>query len=429
MIANKRSLWALAVIAAFLLLVGAQLSTACPYCDPGRATLAQTIEANDVAAIVELIQLPPDEGDDKFAPGLGEDLPKAKFRVLEVLKGAEHIKGVKTIDSVYFGDSPVGTQFLITGVDPKEITWTMPMALSKAGPEYIRDLMKLPKSGPERLTFFMNYLEDKDEILRTDAYDEFASASYDDLKALGPKMPREELLARIKNPEVTTSRRRLYLTMLGVCGKPEDIAYLESLLKSTDRKQREGLDAIIGCYLSLKGPAGLALIEELYLTNTDNFPDTNSTLLALRIAEESTILKKTDAAAAFRRLLDNPKLADLVIPDLARWEDWTAVDRLVELFVNADPKENWVRVPVLRYLQLCPLPEAKRQLARLEKIDPDSAKRAAAFSPLSGLLSKSKAPAGSKSADDKQSKESDKKKESDKATAGNSDGKKTGTGS
>jgi hypothetical protein len=384
----------LVAFAALMLLIVAR-TFACPYCDPRRPTLAQTINENDVAAIIELVELPPGTADgDQFAPGLGDTIPKSKFRVLEVLKGAEHIKNLKTIETIYFGESPVGSQFLITGIDPKAITWSMPISLSKSGRQYISDLLKLPETGPDRLAFFMKYLEDKEELLRQDAYDEFAGSNYDDMKALAPRMPREEILARIKNPEVSGSRRRLYFTMLGVCGKKEDIAFLEGLLKSEDRKQREGLDAIIGCYLAIGGPDGLHLVEELYLKKNDNFVDTNSALQAVRIAEESTILKKPDAAAAFRRLLDNPKMADLVIPDLARWQDWTAIDRLVELFLKADPDSNWIRVPVLRYLQVCPLPEAKRQLARLEKVDPDSAKRAAAFPALSGLISGAKAPAG-----------------------------------
>ena len=55
---------------------------------------------------------------------------------------------------------------------------------------------------------------------------------------------------------------------------------------------------------------------------------------------------------------DRPELADLVIPDLSRWEDWTVMDRLVELFEKADDESNWVRVPVINFLRACPLPEA-----------------------------------------------------------------------
>ena len=88
-------------------------------------------------------------------------------------------------------------------------------------------------------------------------------------------------------------------------------------------------------------------------------------------------------------MLDRPQLADLVIPDLARWEDWSVMDRLVELFKNANDESSWVRVPVVNYLRACPLPKAKEQIDELAKIDPDTVKRANTFFPLAG------APAGS----------------------------------
>jgi hypothetical protein len=36
-------------------------------------------------------------------------------------------------------------------------------------------------------------------------------------------------------------------------------------------------------------------------------------------------------------------------------------------------------VPVLKYLQVCPLPAAKEQIAKLEKLDPTAAKQAQSF--------------------------------------------------
>ena len=83
-------------------------------------------------------------------------------------------------------------------------------------------------------------------------------------------------------------------------------------------------------------------------------------------------------------MLDRPQLADLVIPDLARWEDWSVMDRLVELFKNADEESSWVRVPVINYLRACPLPKAKEHLDELAKIDPESVKRANSFFPFAG---------------------------------------------
>jgi hypothetical protein len=75
-------------------------------------------------------------------------------------------------------------------------------------------------------------------------------------------------------------------------------------------------------------------------------------------------------------------LADLVIPDLARWQDWESMDELVKLFKTADEKSSWVRVPVINFLRACPLPEAKDHLVELEKIDPAAAKRANMFFPV-----------------------------------------------
>jgi len=83
-------------------------------------------------------------------------------------------------------------------------------------------------------------------------------------------------------------------------------------------------------------------------------------------------------------MLERPQLADLVIPDLARWEDWSVMDRLVELFKNADEESNWVRVPVINYLRACPLPAAKDRIDELAKIDPETVKRANTFFPFAG---------------------------------------------
>jgi hypothetical protein len=78
-------------------------------------------------------------------------------------------------------------------------------------------------------------------------------------------------------------------------------------------------------------------------------------------------------------MLQRPELADLVIPDLAKWEDWSVMDKLFELFKTANDKNSWVRVPVVNYLRSCPLPKAKELLNECEKIDPAAVRRANMF--------------------------------------------------
>jgi hypothetical protein len=146
--------------------------------------------------------------------------------------------------------------------------------------------------------------------------------------------------------------------------------------------------------------------------------------MAVRIAEESGNIKQAEAAKTFRSLLDNPEHAERVIADLARWEDWTVVDRLVELFINNDPQKVYIRPPVFRYLNRCPLPEAKKQLERLKEMDPVTAKNALAFSSPLGLLPSAKAPAGKKKDATKET-----SGESGKTSAGKADSQKADNGS
>ena len=194
-------------------------------------------------------------------------------------------------------------------------------------------------------------------------------------------MDREKIIGWINNPETSVSRRRLYFTMLGVCGKPEDTKLLEDLINSGSRKKRAGLDALIACYLTLKGEDGVDLIEKPFLEDQEvDYVDTLAAVSALRFhGTEVDLIPKKRIVVAIRHLLDRPKMADMIIPDLARWKDWSVMERLVQMFKDADSDSNWLRVPVITYLRACPKPEAKQYIEELRKIDPESVQRADFF--------------------------------------------------
>jgi hypothetical protein len=310
-----------------------------------------------------------------------------------VLKGDQWVKPGQTVEALYFGQGKKGETFLVMGTDPPNLMWSTPLLLSARAVEYVKALPDLP-SDHRRLKFFQDYLEDPDETLATDAYDEFAKTPYDGVMALKEDMDHEKLLGWIQNPDIPASRKRLYFTMLGVCGKPEDARLLEKLMHSDDRKDKAGLDALIACYLILKGTDGLPLVEQLFLKNAKaEYADTYSAIMALRFhGTETDVLPKERLLESLHYMLDRPELADLVIPDLARWEDWEAMPRLVKLFKQADEKSSWVRVPVINYLRACPLPEAEKQIAELEKIDPEAVRRANTFFPFGGLSGAEESP-------------------------------------
>lgn len=359
-------------------------AAACPFCAAVSQTFTEEIDSMDTVVIGELVKLP--KKSDEKEEVASRETPKATFQIVQVIKGGQFLLETTTIETIYFGDGQLGKPFLIMGVDPPKIQWSTPLQLTDRARKYIPELLALPKEGVVRLEFFQKHLEDEDEMLARDAYDEFAKAPYDSVIALKPKMDHARLLDWIQDGDIPASRRRLYLTMLGVCGTDKDLPMLETMLRSEDRKAKAGLDAMIGCYLTLKGADGMPLVEELFLKNDKaEYADTYAAIMALRFhGSETDVVPKKRILEGLRYMLDRPQLADLVIPDLARWEDWESMSKLVQLFKEADDKSSWVRVPVINYLRACPDPAAAEQIKELEKIDPAAVKRANTFFPFGG---------------------------------------------
>ena len=424
---------AITLVLTVLVCVASQTGAlACPFCSAVSQTLSQEIAGADAAVIARLIKLP-SEADSNSELDLDDpDSGTAEFEVLEVVRSKDladkaPAKG-DTIKVVYFGNKDQKEFFLINGIAGKRIDWTTPQPLTEQSIEYIKALDTLPEKGAARLAFFLDYLEHEDPLLAQDAYDEFGRAPYDEVEAVGDQIDRPQLLDWIEDSEVGPTRRRLYLTMLGICGKDEDIAFLESLLrydyklmkpglaatqalmrqagpafgttvlnemiKADVRRKQQCLDALVAAYLKLKGPAGLPLIEERFLANPAvEYTHIYAAVMALRFhGEETDSLPRERLLQSVRMVLNNPDIADQVIPDLARWDDWSVLDRLVTMF--KDSEENaWVRQPVISYLLAATdqPPEisdrAKAAIEELEELDPQGVKRAKSYMAF-GLLAR-----------------------------------------
>ena len=383
----------LAVAFAVALLPG--IARACPFCSAVSLTFSQEIEQSAAAVVARLVTPPPASALSPVADG---PLPKGIFEVDQVLKGAEFVEqravgDATQIEAILLEDKPVGSLFLLLGIEPPQLVWSSPIAINERVVDYLLELPALPASGPERLAFFQQHLEDADAILARDAYDEFAVAPYDDVRGLKDQMDAGKLLGWIRDPNVQANRRRLYATMLGVCGTEEDAEAIATILKDHTGDEinpdvRTGLDALIACYVTLRGGEGLDLVDELFLKRGERdvpFTETYAAVMALRfLGEESEIVPRERVLASLRLLLAEPKLADLVIADLARWQDWSVVDELATLFAEAGTDNIFVREPVVNYLRACPLPEATEALARCEEIDPEAVRRAATLAGFAG---------------------------------------------
>ena len=425
----------------FIVLTTLALSTAvayaCPFCNVESQTLSEETKGADAVVLAKLLKEAP-TATDPNDPNSG----MATFEIAEVLHGPESLKPKQEISVVFFGGTDRDKTYLVTGLGKENTDWTTPLPLTPTAVDYIRKLPSVPPAGAERLEYFQDYLENPDPLLAQDAYDEFGRAPYSDVQALKPKMKHDLIVKWVADPEVSPSRRRLYLTMLGVCGTKADVPLLEEMIKSDfdekkpelvalvgagmtmggpvgmpvliemaqqdERRKKLGLDALVACYLILRGPDGMELVENRFLKNPRaEYTHIYSTIMALRFhGDENTgVIPREKLLGAMRLLLKNQDFADQVILDLSRWEDWSVLEQLVEMFKNSDAK-GYVRQPVVSYLTVASEQEgavgerAKAAIAELEKLDPDTVKTARSLMAF-GALGRARGAASSSTADAK----------------------------
>ncbi|MEO1618057.1 MAG: hypothetical protein AAFV88_19545 [Planctomycetota bacterium] len=349
-------------------------AAACPFCESVQQTIRQQSLTMDAVVIASCLD---SEATRNLTTGV------VKMKIENVLKGVDHIQVGQKVDAIYFGKVDVGKRYLLSGVDPPNLQWSC-LPVSERAEEYIVKGNSVSDDPLERLKFYRNYLEDEETLISRDAYDEFASTPYDIIRKLGPEMDRERLIRWVNQPEMSADRKRLYFTMLGVCGSKDDLPMLEAMMKHPAKSSTGGLDAMIACYLTLAGESGLPLINELFIENKKApFPSSYAAIMAIRFhGTDGDLIPRSALAESLHKVLERPELADMVIPDLAKWNDWSQVDRLVRLFKEADKDNNWLRVPVVNYLRACPLPKASEAIEELEKIDPGAVRRARTFFPI-----------------------------------------------
>ncbi len=122
------------------------------------------------------------------------------------------------------------------GVDPRELVWSSPVPLTDEGEKFVSKLLKLPQDPVERLAFFQEYFEHPDSLLSRDCYDEFALSPYEDVIKNSKQNGSPQAHQWGARSAMAPDRKRLYFTMLGVCGTKEDTVRMEKMIKSTKPK-------------------------------------------------------------------------------------------------------------------------------------------------------------------------------------------------
>ena len=361
-------------------------ATGCSICTSLSPTLCDEMGAADLAVIARYFGTPEvDSGVDD------PDAYKSTFQIEEVLKGSPDLGEERTAKVLFFPGktATAGDRYLMHGnwIESDDgsglvIRWLTPISLTDEAISYLHGMWELPENDVQRLLYATPYLNSADPMLRRDAFDEFGKAPYELLQELKPQLNKNDLIKKIENPQTPPNLKKLYYTLLTICGTKNELPFIVSQIEKEKSTASESLPALIACYLSLSGADGLPYIEQTYLLQegSDYERRAGAAITALRFhGQEASVIEREKIIEVFNHMLERPTLGARILSDLARWKDWSAVDRVAQVFIDAQGDKLWVREPAARYLLACPNDDAKQHIHNLEKIDELAVRNARRF--------------------------------------------------
>lgn len=376
------------ILCCLLLLSGfAVRLTACPLCLAPSQTWAEMVAEADVVLLGKLISK--DEGSPKKTPfslvkviqvHKGEALlPASKVVRIEeyvfaeagdfvLLKGSLQDANAPKFTETFASEEPqsdaateiqkVSAEKVAESASPKmKLQWDFYEQCTQAGFEYLITAPSMDEETRVRLKHFIPFLEHRDSLVATDAWSEFANAEYEDIKAISQSFSRDNLRTWISDPDAEPERRGLYGLMLGMCGTPADIEFLRQQIGQPDSGEiRFGGEGVMGGFLILSPEHGLQFLEESWLNNQKaNAYDLLPVIKALQFAwtYEADNFDKERLRSALRPLLQREELREIVIPDLARWEDWNAVSLMAGVYQASKAEDKRTVQALANFLVLC----------------------------------------------------------------------------
>ena len=158
-------------------------------------------------------------------------------------------------------------------------------------------------------------------------------------------------------------------------------------------------------YLMLAGEDGLVVLEKHKFKRAIALSETYHALQAVRFMWQHGDGKIPDnrLLQSVRTLLDHPELADLIVAELARMEDWSSLDRIAGLYDRSTGIDETLvqaaRRAIVRYLAISSRAvefdfndekkltaeiskRAKTHLDAIRKRDPKTVERAFRFLPV-----------------------------------------------
>ena len=225
-------------------------------------------------------------------------------------------------------------------LDSQNFVWDFAEPVSAEAFQYITTSPDLEKPSADRLLFFLKHLQHKDELIAADAWAEFANSKYEEIVAIKKSLPADQLKQWIMNVESSPERAGLYGMMLGLCGRQQDVPFLlKQIGPGAQSDVRFGVEGLMGGLLVLAKDEGLDFLVRSRLGNPNaTTSEVFNAMSAVKYAweYEPDLFSKDVLRASLRPLLKREEFQEIIITDLARWEDWSVMAELVELSATTD---------------------------------------------------------------------------------------------
>ena len=373
---------------------------ACPYCPPTDPTFSEKLAEAEAVCVVKFLRA--EDGEEL-------SMQKTTFRIVRLLKPSEDFKVDSEIEIPIGVTGEEGQTFLLFGKKQEgTIEWSLPVDVNEESLAYIEQAPSPEsKSKPERLVYFLNCLANSNSMISNDAFSEFARADLDDVQKMVELLPEQSdrktsrtgMRTKIRKWLMDPSpgldvRRGFYGMLLGLFGGNDDAKFLEQMILAPipSDKNRFWIEGVMAGYLMMTGEDGLRLVVEKKMdavpsdipSDDPRLTDINAIRGTLSFLWDYRRPQFSDESlrSVMRRFLDRVEFADLVVPNLARWKDWSVLDRLIKAYGNPPWETRSAKEKIVAYALSCrkdlpsqasdelPVHAAKAQ-AFLDSLDPE----------------------------------------------------------
>lgn len=293
---------------------------------------------------------------------------EGQYKIETIYRGSASLKPgteVKASLPLFSTDrGKIGTDAVLLTRSDEKSDWIMRAPAAKHHIAFFEAVQTLPKAGSmdllseiNRALFFASYLHDEEAIFAKAGAAELTRLPYSMLKKIRKAFDPEKLRRAIQNP-AEADRYALYYTLLGICGDGQDAVAIRQTVDSMWKNNGwRNLGALLTAQLELGGADVVDQIEARYFRDeARTLPEVEQAVLALRVhGDTDASISRERTTLAFRRFLDDREpLSFIVIPDLARWQDWESKQKLLELLERRGADSAEIRRSINGFLIVCP---------------------------------------------------------------------------